>query len=191
MPVGDGASLATASGAATASAPGPRRWLPLALAVAVVLGGVYMLASLLRDGGEDTIMLAHPQPRTRVEAAPAAGAAPPLSSPPPAADIQRPSDRDDSAGSPGPSETLVTAPAKRVKAPAADTLPVGLSIKPWGTVFVDGRERGVSPPLKRLNLPPGTYQVRIVNPGFGEHTVTIEVGKNSANAIAHDFSAAR
>lgn len=205
MPVGSGAQEAAAAARASVAKAALRHWAMLGAAALVVLGGGYMLASLLRDGGEDTIMLAHPQPRERAEVAPAASAtaAPttmpvttpsatmPASTPASNQPAARPTAAD-TASSLGPSETLLPAvPAKPAKPPAADTLPVALTVKPWGTVYVDGRERGVSPPLKRLNLTPGTHQVRIANPGFADHNLTIDVGKDGGNAIAHDFSASR
>jgi len=66
-----------------------------------------------------------------------------------------------------------------------------LRIKPWGTVFVDGRSLGVSPPLKQVALTHGKHKIRIVNPSFPEYLTTIEVGKNKPGTIEHDFSAAR
>jgi hypothetical protein len=99
----------------------------------------------------------------------------------------------DTAASLEPSESVLapveTLPVKVAKPPVVDTAAVTFSIKPWGTVFVDGRERGVSPPLKRLNLSPGTHRIRLSNPGFADHTVTLEVAKNRANTITHEFSA--
>ena len=75
-------------------------------------------------------------------------------------------------------------------APAVVTVPVTLAVKPWGTVFVDGRERGASPPLRRLTLPPGTHEIRIVNPASAPYTVTLTLKKNEPAAVAHDFGAA-
>jgi serine/threonine protein kinase len=74
-------------------------------------------------------------------------------------------------------------------APVVVMVPVNLSVKPWGTVYIDGRERGVSPPLKRLTLPAGTHEVRIVNPVHPAYTTTITLKKNETT-VAHDFGAA-
>lgn len=74
-------------------------------------------------------------------------------------------------------------------APVIPMMPVTLAIKPWGTVTVDGQERGVSPPLKRLMLPVGTHAVRIVNPVYPAYTATITV-KKGGTTVAHDFGAA-
>ena len=64
-----------------------------------------------------------------------------------------------------------------------------LSVKPWGTVYVDGKERGVSPPLKKLTLTAGVHMVKIANPGFPDHISRIVVKKGAPGTIAHDFAA--
>jgi hypothetical protein len=69
-------------------------------------------------------------------------------------------------------------------------VPVTLSVKPWGTVYVDGHERGVSPPMKRLMLPAGPHEIRIVNPVHPAYTTTVTLKKNDPAAVTHDFGAA-
>jgi hypothetical protein len=64
-----------------------------------------------------------------------------------------------------------------------------LLIKPWGTVYVDGVDRGVSPPVKRLTLAPGQHTIRIVNPNFAEHTMTVDAGARETMVIEHEFTA--
>jgi hypothetical protein len=66
---------------------------------------------------------------------------------------------------------------------------VKLSIQPWGTVYVDGVERGVSPPLKWVTLTAGRHTVRIVNPNFRDRVLRVEAGKPGAKRIAVDFTA--
>jgi serine/threonine protein kinase len=71
---------------------------------------------------------------------------------------------------------------------AAPTLAaVGLSIKPWGNVIVDGVERGVSPPLRKLMLADGKHSIRITNPGFPDHVSEIDVGKKKPARVVVDF----
>ncbi|MBN9430798.1 MAG: serine/threonine protein kinase [Burkholderiales bacterium] len=76
-------------------------------------------------------------------------------------------------------------------APAAASKPANgtlrLAIKPWGEVYVDGVQRGISPPLKQLNLRPGSYRVEIRNPGAPSVTRQIEVGAGKQVAITHRF----
>jgi hypothetical protein len=81
------------------------------------------------------------------------------------------------------------AAADPAPAPVSGSASVKLLIKPWGTVYVDGVERGVSPPLKRLALPPGRHTVRVVNPNYRDRVIRIDAGKSSANRLDVDFSA--
>ena len=74
-------------------------------------------------------------------------------------------------------------------APKIDTASYKLSIKPWGTVYVDGKERGVSPPLKKLTLTAGVHMVKVANPGFPDHVTRIVVKKGAPGTIAHNFTA--
>lgn len=62
-----------------------------------------------------------------------------------------------------------------------------LMIKPWGTVYVDGSERGVSPPLKLLSLPAGQHTVRVVNPNFRDRVLRVSAGKHDWARIDVDF----
>ncbi|MEH6438280.1 PEGA domain-containing protein, partial [Massilia sp. DD77] len=63
-----------------------------------------------------------------------------------------------------------------------------LMIKPWGTILVNGVNRGVSPPLKRLTLPAGQHTIRIINPSFPEHAVTVNSVKGETAIIELDFT---
>ena len=80
--------------------------------------------------------------------------------------------------------------APSVTAPAA---PPGmgrvvLNIRPWGQVFVDGAERGVSPPLKSLSLRPGIYNIEVRNGDLDVYRqrVTVQDSK-SAPVVSHEF----
>jgi serine/threonine-protein kinase len=108
-----------------------------------------------------------PRP-TAAPSAPVAAASPPVAAKPPAA-----------------------APTARAagKAPSA---PIGLgrlgfAVSPWGEIFVDGRKRGVSPPLTELRLPPGRYRIEIRNATFAPHTETVEIAAGAALRIKHKF----
>jgi hypothetical protein len=62
-----------------------------------------------------------------------------------------------------------------------------LQIQPWGVVYVDGVDRGVSPPVKRLVLTPGRHTIRIANPNFHDRVLEIDTSAGSGQ-IAVDFS---
>jgi len=73
---------------------------------------------------------------------------------------------------------------------ASPALAVGmiqLAILPWGEVFVDGRSRGVSPPLRTIELPPGPHTIEVRNTSFPTHTKRIEVRSGEPVRIRHQF----
>lgn len=61
---------------------------------------------------------------------------------------------------------------------------VSLSIAPWGEIFVDGVDSGVSPPLKSLTLAPGKHKIEIRNGDFAPFRKTIVV-KSDADVAVH------
>jgi class 3 adenylate cyclase len=83
------------------------------------------------------------------------------------------------------------AESKPAKAPTAvaSTAPgtLQLSILPWGEVFVDGKRRGVSPPLRSLELPAGTHMVEVRNTSFPAHSQRIVVRAGEPVRIRHRF----
>jgi serine/threonine protein kinase len=98
------------------------------------------------------------------------------------------------ADTPRSAIAVATVPEAVAKPPepvtiAPKTGKVRLSIKPWGEVLVDGKLRGVSPPLKELSLAEGRHRIRIRNgdfPGF-DHELDIRPG--SKDEIAWSFKA--
>lgn len=81
-------------------------------------------------------------------------------------------------------------PAVKQSSPAIAEPPPGivrLSIVPWGEVFVDGKSRGVSPPMKRLKLAPGKHQVEVRNTTFRPHAVALEVKSRQEVTVRHVF----
>jgi Protein kinase domain len=84
---------------------------------------------------------------------------------------------------------LKTAQASAAAATAADTgSKVALSILPWGKIVVDGKQRGLTPPLKSLSLREGKHLIRIANASFSDYVTVIDVVKGKPITIAHDFS---
>ena len=64
---------------------------------------------------------------------------------------------------------------------------VELAVAPWGEVLVDGKSRGISPPLRVLELPPGSHTVEIRNSTFPAHVARVEVKPGEAVKIQHRF----
>ena len=65
---------------------------------------------------------------------------------------------------------------------------VPLSVRPWGQIYVEGRNCGLSPPKKDLLLPEGKYKLEVRNPGFESHVENIEISaRRVAPAVTHTF----
>ena len=78
-------------------------------------------------------------------------------------------------------------PARAPEAAAAEAGRVVVAVAPWGEVFVDGRSRGVSPPMQVLELPAGPHTVEIRNAGFPAHVERIVVKPGEPVRIRHRF----
>jgi class 3 adenylate cyclase len=74
----------------------------------------------------------------------------------------------------------------------ADKIPAGtgrleLAVAPWGEVLVDGKNRGVSPPLRQLDVAPGAHTIEIRNSTFPAYVERIQVKAGEAVRIRHRF----
>src|SRR3954469_13923801 len=78
-------------------------------------------------------------------------------------------------------------PKKGDKPPAAGAARLELAVAPWGEVLVDGKSRGVSPPLRILDLAPGAHTVEIRNSTFPSHVEQVEIKPGEAVRIKHRF----
>jgi hypothetical protein len=129
----------------------------------------------LMGGGSSTVLVEPPQGAAPAVALPDASPAP---APAP------------EATAPAAASSPAIAEAPPAAAPAVpESITYKLAIKPWGTVYVDGAERGVSPPLKRLALTPGKHQIRVVNPSFPDYLTEVDQQDGKSGTIAHDFPA--
>jgi hypothetical protein len=79
--------------------------------------------------------------------------------------------------------TADTTPAAAATANAT----LSLAITPWGEVFVDGKQVGISPPLTRLELPPGKHNIEIRNGTFAAHHVKVNLDSDESVKIKHIF----
>lgn len=83
-------------------------------------------------------------------------------------------------------------PDKRAVAPDKAAAPakagrVELAVLPWGEVLVDGQSRGVSPPLRALEIPPGSHTIELRNSTFPSRVEKIDVKAGEAVRIRHKF----
>jgi hypothetical protein len=60
-------------------------------------------------------------------------------------------------------------------------------IRPWGEVLVDGKSRGISPPLKELSLAAGRHRIEIRNPGFAGYAGDVVVEAGRSTVVNHSF----
>lgn len=70
---------------------------------------------------------------------------------------------------------------------ANDPAIVSFAIAPWGAIYVDGEKRGVSPPIRELELGPGQYKIEVRNTTFPAHVQTVDVGPGERIRIKHQF----
>jgi hypothetical protein len=84
-------------------------------------------------------------------------------------------------------ESARAATAEAARPSQGDAGRLELAITPWGTVFVDGEERGASPPLRVLDIAPGAHTVVIHNGGFAPHVERVVVKAGEATRIRHRF----
>jgi class 3 adenylate cyclase len=64
---------------------------------------------------------------------------------------------------------------------------VAFSIQPWGEVFVNGKLRGVYPPLKPIQLAPGKYRIEVKNTTFPTHVVNVDLKARDEVTVRHKF----
>jgi class 3 adenylate cyclase len=75
-------------------------------------------------------------------------------------------------------------PPKAAGAPPATLV---FSVQPWGEIFVDGKSRGVTPPMKSLKLPPGKYKLEVKNTTFPVHTENLDLKTRDEITVRHRF----
>ncbi|WP_306394097.1 hypothetical protein [Telluria beijingensis] len=174
-----------------------QRWLWIGLAVLVLGAALAALFALLRQA-DSSDALALPVPPALEDPHNASDA--PLVTLPqePPARLEGPVIDESASGAPiaSPPAPDAAVPPTAVQLAPQGTSPEAavagttytLSVKPWGTVVVDGVDRGASPPLRHITLPPGEHTIRIVNPSFPEHTVTVQSVEGQAGTIELDFT---
>jgi class 3 adenylate cyclase len=92
------------------------------------------------------------------------------------------------------SEPRKAEPAKAEAAPKAEPAKPALppatlvfAVQPWGEIYVNGRARGVTPPMKSLKLDPGRYKVEIRNTTFPPHTENFDLKARDEVTVRHKF----
>jgi class 3 adenylate cyclase len=87
-----------------------------------------------------------------------------------------------------PAKKLVSRPErKNSEKHAAGAGRLELAVAPWGEVLVDGKSRGVSPPLRVLDVSAGAHTIEIRNSTFPAHVEEVQVKSGEAVRIRHRF----
>ncbi|WP_371763005.1 hypothetical protein [Massilia sp.] len=175
-----------------------QRWAVAAGGGAVLIALALAMFAEMRDSGSfDHVVLTLPQQADKPSVATGAAAAGALDSgegyvapdspaASPAAVPQMPAN----PGAPIVAGQAQSAPDTRL--PGVVVTPNGnlykLQIQPWGVVYVDDVDRGVSPPVKRLVLAPGRHTIRVTNPNFHDRVLEVDTA-SSDGQITVDFTA--
>jgi eukaryotic-like serine/threonine-protein kinase len=69
----------------------------------------------------------------------------------------------------------------------ATTGKLRVAVTPWGSIEIDGKAMGVSPPLTLLSLSPGEHTVVLRNSDFAARTFKIKVQAGKTERVAHRF----
>jgi outer membrane biosynthesis protein TonB len=71
--------------------------------------------------------------------------------------------------------------------PALPPATLVFAITPWGEIFVNGKSRGVTPPMKSIKLDPGKYKIEIRNTTFPPHAESLELKARDEITVRHKF----
>ena len=181
------------------TAPGAAGWLagagPLGLRRSALAAAPLVFLLMVAGGvGARALMPAAP-PRKPAAQKPVAATPAPQSEPVSAAPVTPPSPTSGSVApvAGGGAGVIEDAPKQKKEEQAAKPAkPAGpgrieLAVAPWGEVLVDGKSRGLSPPLRVLELSPGVHKVEIRNSTFPAHVAQVEVKPGEAVRIQHRF----
>jgi serine/threonine protein kinase len=96
---------------------------------------------------------------------------------------------------PTPTNNPLTEPSSTSGQPFATvsraTSTVRFLIRPWGRINIDGQDKGISPPLTSVQLPPGNHTVVITNGIFLPVTKDIVVAAKGVVVVSHRFGEER
>jgi class 3 adenylate cyclase len=82
---------------------------------------------------------------------------------------------------------VATAPAAAPVATPSAAARLELAVNPWGEIFVDGKSRGLTPPLRTLEISPGSHTIEIRNSTFPVHVEKVVIKPGDAVKIRHRF----
>src|SRR5258706_10033511 len=71
--------------------------------------------------------------------------------------------------------------------PGVPPAPLVFAVNPLGEIFVNGKSRGVTPPMKSIKLEPGKYKIEVRNTTFAPHTESFDLKARDEITIRHKF----
>lgn len=86
-----------------------------------------------------------------------------------------------------PGAAAVGPGSERQQAKGDASVPVTLVITPWGEVYLDGKKQGISPPLKKIAVSPGSHEVEVRNTSFPAFKKQFKAKSGSPIRIEHRF----
>jgi len=110
----------------------------------------------------------------------------------PPAEQEAPTSSDGGGPSPQPAESAQTnepaLPSETSPIQDVRSGTVFLLVKPWGEVYIDGRQVGVTPPLKSFDLPIGLHVITVTNGSLPIYQREVNVQPETTITVAHDFT---
>ena len=88
-----------------------------------------------------------------------------------------------------PAENNIWSNASNPKAENVKTKAVTLNfaVFPWGEIYIDGEFAGITPPLKRLEIPAGEHKIEIRNLNFPRYSKIVVLKPGAHKYIRHTF----
>ncbi len=71
--------------------------------------------------------------------------------------------------------------------PAVPPATLVFAITPWGEIFVNGKSRGVTPPMKSIKLDPGKHKIEVRNTTFPPHVESLDLKARDEITVRHKF----
>jgi class 3 adenylate cyclase/outer membrane biosynthesis protein TonB len=71
--------------------------------------------------------------------------------------------------------------------PAIPPATLFFAVQPWGEIYVNGKSRGVTPPMKSIKLDPGKYKIEVRNTNFAAHVESFDLKARDEITVRHRF----
>lgn len=86
-----------------------------------------------------------------------------------------------------PSVVESATPQSPAPAVVVGTATLTLAISPWGEIYVDGQNMGVSPPMLSLEVSTGKHKVEIRNDGANSYSTDVELKNGEVKRLKYKF----